>query len=192
MHDIILASSSPQRRSLLHDLGVAFRVEPSTVDEDACGLRDPVERAAHLARLKASDVASRAPGHIVIGCDTLVVAPTGELLEKPADAADAVRMLRLQRAGTSVVHSGLCVLAPDGAAYEGMSSSRVRFGAFDEATVAWWVRLGLWEGRSGAFQIDGPGQLLIEHIDGDWTGIVGLPVHLLGQLLERVGAPLTR
>lgn len=192
MQPLVLASSSPQRRLLLQDLGVPFVVEPSTVDEEACGISNPVDRAAHLARLKAADVAARLPGRIVIGCDTLVVAPDGTLLEKPADRADAERMLRLQRGGTSVVHSGLCVLGGDGAAYEGMSSSRVRFGIFDDATMAWWGNLGLWEGRSGAFQIDGPGQLLIEQIDGDWTGIVGLPVYLLGQLLAQAGVPLTR
>ncbi len=192
MQPLVLASSSPQRRLLLQELGVPFVVEPSTVDERACGILDPAERAAVLARLKASDVAARLPGHIVIGCDTLVVAPTEALLEKPLDADDAARMLRLQCGGTSVVHSAVCVLGPDGGAYEGISSSAVRFGSFDDEVIAWWVATKLWEGRSGGFQIDGPGQLLIEHIDGDWTGIVGLPVYLTGQLLRQAGVDLRR
>lgn len=187
---IVLASSSPQRRSLLAGLGVDFIVDPSNVDEDACTERDPLKRAAHLSRLKAQDVMGRHPGACVIGCDTLVVSPTGELLEKPVDAADARRMLIMQSGGVSVVHSGLCVVTPDGSAYEGLSSSEVEFAPLSEGSIDWWIDTGQWQNRSGGFQIDGPGQMMIARIQGDWTGIVGLPVFLLGQLMEQAGVRL--
>jgi len=175
---------------LLENLGVDFAVEPSSVDEAAVIEEDPAMRAQILGRLKAQDVAARIPGRWVIGCDTLVVAADGTLLEKPQDAADARRMLELQSGKASLVHSGLCLVGPDGAVHEGLSSSSVFFQVLAKADTAWWLSTGNWQGRSGAFQIDGPGQLLIERIEGDWSGIVGLPIFLLGQHCAKAGAPL--
>lgn len=186
---IVLASSSPQRKTLLESLGVPFVVVPSQVNEEACTERDPAKRAVLLAREKAQEVAERHRGRWVIGCDTLVVAPDGTLLEKPADVRDAERMLRLQSGGASVVHSGLALISPAGLAESDISSSEVRFKVLTDAEVAWWMGTRLWENRSGSFQIDGPGQLMIAEIRGDWTGIVGLPVFLLGELLRRMESP---
>ena len=187
MKPLVLASASPQRRDLLGKLGVSFIADPSRIDERACGLTDPVERAAHLARQKAEDIIGRHPGSVIIGCDTLVVSPRGTLLEKPADADEAERMLREQSGGISVVHSGLCIVATDGEMHEGMDSSNVHFAELSDDDVRWWIETNLWKDRSGAFQIDGPGQLMIKKIEGDWTGVVGLPVFLLGKLLREAG-----
>lgn len=187
---LVLASASPQRRELLEGLGLPFTVQVSRVSESDVLERDPVVRAQILARLKAQDVALLYPDAVVIGCDTLVVAHDGTLLEKPADAAEARAMIALQSGHVSTVHSGLCVLNPEGAAFEGVSSSAVRFKKMADADLDWWVSTGCWRDRSGAFQIDGSGQLLIERIEGDWTGVVGLPVFLLGELLKEAGWPL--
>lgn len=189
MERLILASASPQRKTLLAGLGVAFEVIHSGVDEEAVIEPDPAKRAVTLARMKAEDVAAKNPGSWVIGCDTLVVAPDGTLLEKPADAKDAARMLKAQSGGISIVHSGLSLRSPDGKEVSGISSSSVLFRKLSDKDVEWWVKTKLWEGRSGAFQIDGPGQLMIEKIEGDWTGIVGLPVYLLGDLMRTANAP---
>ena len=187
MQRLLLASASPQRAALLRGLGFPFDIEPSRVDEAAFPEQDPVQRARDLSTCKARDVASRHPGRIVIGCDTLVVAADGTLLEKPSDARDAERMIRLQSGRTSWVHSGLTVVDAAGAVSTAVSSSSVTFAPLDDASIAWWIDSTLWRDRSGAFQIDGPGQLLIAHIDGDWTSIVGLPVYELGVLLRRIG-----
>jgi len=183
---LILASASPQRKTLLTGLGVEFVVIPSQVNEEACTEHDPAKRAQLLSREKAQDVADRHRGRVVIGCDTLVVAPDGTLLEKPVDEADARRMLKLQSGGTSIVHSGLSVIHATGEMSSGLSSSDVRFKTLSEEDIDWWIKTNLWQGRSGGFQIDGPGQLMIEEICGDWTSIVGLPVFLLGDLLGDV------
>lgn len=189
MSRLILASQSPQRRTLLESLGLEFEVKPSTVDEESEPEQDPKRRPLHLSRLKAMDVAREHPEAWVIGCDTIVVSPQGLLLEKPVDAHDARRMIRAQSGGTSVVHSGLTIVGPGGVLADGLSSSHVRFAALTDAQLEWWIATGLWQGRSGAFQIDGLGQLMIEQISGDWTSIVGLPVYLLGQLAAKVEAP---
>lgn len=99
-------------------------------------------------------------------------------------------MLALQSGKASVVHSGLAIVSPAGVILDGISSSTVRFKRLSEEEIDWWIETGLWQGRSGAFQIDGPGQLMIEKIEGDWTGIVGFPVFLFGDLAGKMGFPL--
>ena len=103
-------------------------------------------------------------------------------------------MLRLQSGRTSVVHSGLCLVVPREGEKQhflrGIASTRVTFARLSEETIRWWIGTGLWKDRSGAFQIDGPGQLMIERIEGDWTCVVGLPIFLLGQMLAEAGYPL--
>jgi septum formation protein len=189
MAQLILASASPQRKTLLEGLGVSFDVIPSTVDEQSIGLKDPGKRAVKLAQLKAEDIARTHPHAWVIGCDTLVVAPDGLLLEKPMDDDEARSMITRQSGGVSVVHSGLSLRSPEGKEWSGLSSSSVHFRTMQKKDIDWWVETRLWEGRSGAFQIDGLGQLMIERIDGDWTSIVGLPVYLLGELMRKAKSP---
>lgn len=190
MQSLVLASASPQRRKLLEGLDLEFVVHPSDFDESSCTEAGPVQRSQILARKKAEVVQETHAGSFVIGCDTLVVSAGGDLLEKAPDAATARQAIEKLSGATCQVHSGLCVLGPDGTAHEGMSSSAVTFASLTDEQIDWWIATGLWKDRSGSFQIDGPGQLLISHIDGDWTSIVGLPVYLLGQLLEQAGYPL--
>lgn len=186
---LILASASPQRKALLQGLGLTFDVIHSGVDERQHLEADPVSRAKILAFLKAKDVAASHPDAWVIGCDTLVVSPDDVIFEKPADESEARAMLLAQSGRTSTVHSGLSVLSPEGKHCDGVSSSTVRFKKLTPGEVEWWMGTGLWKDRSGSFQIDGPGQLMIEEIRGDWSGIVGLPIFLLGRLLEEAGYP---
>ncbi len=198
MHRLILASASPQRKTLLEGLGLQFEIIPSGIEEDDHPEPDPVQRSKDLARLKALDVHAKHPEATIIGCDTLVVVeetPQGKtpqrgvstLLEKPQDAADARRMLILQSGKTSLVHSAVCIVDTKGKTHEGLSTSSVTFKKLSEKEIDWWIGTQLWQGRSGGFQIDGQGQLMIESITGDWTGIVGLPIFLLGDLLRKAG-----
>lgn len=187
---LVLASASPQRKQLLEGLGFTFEVHPSSFDESACDIRTPIERAKHLAAHKAQEVNERFPDSFVIGCDTLVVASNGDLLEKAPDAATAREAISKLSGATCQVHSGLSVFDPKQQHFDGVSSSAVTFKTLTDEEVDWWIGTGLWKDRSGSFQIDGPGQLLIEHIEGDWSSIVGLPVFLLGELLGKAGFDL--
>jgi septum formation protein len=186
---LILASASPQRKELLEALGLSFQVVPSTVDEKQCPEQNPVKRCLFLSRLKAKDVASKRSEAWVLGCDTLVEAHDGTLLEKPVDAIDAKLMLDLLSGNETRVHSGICLIAPGGAQVEDVSTSTVTFKHLSDIEKEGWINSGLWKGRSGGFQIDGPGQLFIERLEGDWTGVVGLPVFTLGQLFQKAKAP---
>jgi septum formation protein len=164
-----------------------FDVLPSDKPESDCTETDPAKRAVALARMKAEDIAQANEDAYVLGCDTLVVAADGTLLEKPVDAEDARRMLRMHSGSVSVVHSALCLKAPDGEVFEGLDSSSVHFKELSDDDISWWIGTGLWNDRSGSFQIDGPGQLMIKRIEGDFSGIVGLPIFLLGELCKKAG-----
>lgn len=184
---LVLASESPQRKTLLEGLGIQFVVSPSEIEESDCTEKDPVARAKVLARLKAEDRVEAFPHAWILGGDTLVVSSEGELLEKPTDETEARRMIMAHSGACSLVHSTLCLRSPDGECFEGLSTSSVHFKHMHEEDIEWWIRTNQWKGRSGGFQIDGKGQLLISHIEGDWSSIVGLPVFLLGELLEKAG-----
>lgn len=187
---LILASASPQRKTLLEGLGLTFEVIPSGVDERDCREKNPAKRAVLLASMKAKDVALRQKSKWVIGCDTLVEAHDGTILEKPVDALEAREMIERQSGRTSLVHSGLSLIDPKGSEVKDLSTSSVWFKKLSKEEIDWWVEKGLWQGRSGSFQIDGLGQFLIEHIEGDWTSIVGFPVFLFGQLAAQAGLRL--
>lgn len=187
MQQLVLASASPQRKTLLEGLGVEFTVHPSNFDESSCDEANPIERARHLAMHKAQEVNERYPEAFVIGCDTLVVASDGTILEKaPDDIAARVAIDKLS-GNTCEVHSALSIFDPKQEHFEGVSSSLVTFKKLESTEIDWWIATELWKDRSGSFQIDGPGQMMIENIEGDWSSIVGLPVFLLGQLLKEAG-----
>ncbi len=189
MDRLILASASPQRKTLLEGLELIFDVIPSNVHEPAHPELSPSKRAQELALLKAQEVAARHPDCWIIGCDTLVESADGDLLEKPSDAEEAKKMIRLQSGRTSIVHSALVLISDAGNTYSGLSSSRVTFKTLTEEDINWWIHTDQWRDRSGSFQIDGLGQLMIANLEGDWTSVVGLPVHLLGELCAQAKAP---
>jgi len=184
---LVLASASPQRKLLLEGLGLTFEIHPSDFDESSCDITDPIKRAQYLAYHKAETVNADFPDSFVIGCDTLVVSDNGVLLEKAPDATAARRAMELLSGKTAEVHSALSIVDPSQKHYDDISSSRVTFKSLSKEEINWWIGTDLWKDRSGSFQIDGPGQLLISHIEGDWSSVVGLPVYLLGELFSKSG-----
>ncbi len=184
---LILASASPQRKTLLEGMGIPFEVHPSSVDEDAHPESVPHMRSRVLAELKAKDVAGQFPGRWVLGSDTLVEAAGGLLLEKPRDADDARRMLQLLGGNAIAVHSGVAVHTPQGDVLSDVHTARVHFRPFTNDDIHWWIETGLWEGRSGSFQLEGVEERLVDRVEGERTGVIGLPVLLTRDLLTRAG-----
>jgi septum formation protein len=170
---LVLASTSPQRRAILTQLGIPFEVVAPDFDERPG--TGPLERAVGKAR---SVEPREGP---VLGVDTEVLFG-GELLGKPADAAEAERMLALLGGRTHEVVSGLCLRT---AAWEeaDTAGTLVTFRALTPRDVDNYVAAGEWEGRAGAYAIQGLGASLVERIDGDYPNVVGLPVALLVRLL---------
>jgi nucleoside triphosphate pyrophosphatase len=180
-HRLILASTSPQRRAILEQLAIPFEaVAPDYVEHDPPDA-DPAELVRRHAEGKARSV--HADGRITLGVDTTVVLDD-RVYGKADDAAHATRMLEELSGRRHKVVSGLCLL---GAGEEVVAHDRtdVTFRLLSPETVSAYVASGEWEGRAGAYAIQGLGGRLVERIEGDYLNVVGLPAALLVGLLER-------
>jgi septum formation protein len=169
---LLLASTSPQRRAILEQLRIPFEVVAPRYDEQG---DDPVEHAAGKAR---SVEGGERP---VLGVDTIVTCG-GRMLGKPGGPGEAAAMLEQLSGRTHEVVSGLCLRT---SAWEELhrAVTRVTFRPLVPRDIAAYVASGEWEGRAGAYAIQGLGAALVEGIDGDYLNVVGLPAALLVRLL---------
>ncbi|MGH3092845.1 MAG: Maf family protein [Gaiellaceae bacterium] len=178
---LLLASTSPQRRAILEQLGLPFEiVAPRYAEEDVLGLA-PVELVQEHARAKARSVAGESGERLVLGVDTSVVCE-GRSYGKPRDAGEAAEMLEVLSGRTHEVVSGHCLLTPGWEAV-GYDVTRVTFRPLTPRDVAAYVATGEWESRAGAYAIQRRGATLVERIEGDYLNVVGLPAALLVRLL---------
>ncbi len=178
---LLLASTSPQRRAILEQLGIPFDVVAPDYDEVNPPEADAVELVRAHAAGKARSVAEQAGDRPVLGVDTAVVL-AGRIYGKPKDAGDAEQMLERLAGQTHVVVSGLCLLTPGWEVVE-HDSTRVTFRPLAARDLAAYVTQGEWEGRAGGYAIQGRGAALVEEIEGDYLNVVGLPGALLVRLL---------
>jgi septum formation protein len=177
---LILASTSPQRRAILEQLRIPFEVvAPSYVEDDPPDA-DPSDLVRRHAEGKARSV--HEPGCVTLGVDTTVVLD-GRVYGKAADREEARHMLNELSGRTHTVVSGVCLLAGDEdvVAHE---VTDVTFRLLSPDAVATYLESGEWEGRAGAYAIQGLGGRLVERIEGDYLNVVGLPGALLVTLLE--------
>ena len=182
---LVLASSSPRRHALLRYLGVPFIIDPSGLDEEAIGAPDPATLAVTLAEAKARDVAARHPSAAVIGADTLVEL-RGQVFNKPRDAADAARMLRLLAGNVHQVHSGIALWQAGHCATR-LVSADVRMHPAGAEEIAAYVATGEPLDKAGAYAAQGLGATLIEAVTGSYLAVVGLPLLALRDLLLEAG-----
>ncbi len=177
---LILASTSPQRSAILEQLRIPFEVmAPTYMEDDPPGL-EPAELVRAHAEGKARSV--HAEGRVTLGVDTAVVLD-GRMYGKPVDRDDAARMVRELSGRTHTVVSGLCLLGT-GLETVGHEVTDVTFRLLSHEAVAAYLESGEWEGRAGAYAIQGLGGRLVERIEGDYLNVVGLPGALLVTLLE--------
>ncbi|HEY7637462.1 MAG TPA: Maf family protein [Gemmatimonadales bacterium] len=180
---LTLASSSPRRRQLLEMLGIPVRVVPPNIPEVRRSLETPVDYVERLAREKALSV----NGGIVLGADTTVVI-RDEVLEKPMDASDALRMLQKLQGRTHQVVTSV-VLVVDDAIYQATDVTNVVFRRMDQAYLQAYVATGEPMDKAGAYGIQGYGAALVEKIEGDFFSVMGLPIRLVLDLLAQAGHP---
>ena len=178
---LLLASTSPQRRAILTQLGLPFDVVAPDYEEHDPPGADPVVLVREHASGKARSVAREADGRPVLGVDTAVCLD-GRVYGKPADATEAEWMLEQLSGRTHTVLSGLCLITP-GWEHVEHDGTEVRFRALTPRDIAAYVSSGEWEGRAGAYAIQGLGGRLVERIEGDYLNVVGLPGALLVRLL---------
>jgi septum formation protein len=185
---IVLASASPRRTQLLSLLGIAHTVDAAhDVDETPRPGEDPEALARRLAGEKADGVAHRHPGVPVLAADTVVVLD-GDVLNKPVDAADAERMLA-RLAGREHVVVTAVALAHDGRVDVRADRTRVRFRPLSPALIRAYVATGEPLDKAGSYGLQGYGAVLVERIEGDCFGVIGLPLRLVVDLLEAAGRP---
>lgn len=178
---LILASASPRRLELLRTAGWAPRVEPAHIDEtplpgetpEAYVVRLAQEKAQAIARLHQQDPA------LVLGADTTVVCH-GEMLGKPASRSEAVQMLRLLSGGAHEVHTGVSLVS-SGQDFQrsGLATTRVWFSSLAEEAIQAYVESGEPFDKAGAYAIQGGAGQFIPRIEGSWSNVVGLPLHLV-------------
>lgn len=187
MTPFILASGSPRRRQLLDMLGIEHRVVPPEVDETRRDGEAPADYVVRLAREKARAVSGREPGALVLAADTTVVLGT-ELFAKPESVADAIAMLGRLAGRTHQVFTGVA-LAQGERVETALDVSDVTFRRLSGEFIADYVATGEPMDKAGAYAIQGKGAALIEGIRGDFFGVMGLPLRLVLELLERFGRP---
>lgn len=169
---VLLASNSPRRRELLHEVIPAFEVVPSRFEEIVREGESGRARALRFAEGKAKEVFSRFPDAAVLGADTVVVLG-GEILGKPKDGADAFRMLRLLSGKTHSVYSGVCLVTPEGERC-GVEETRVTFRTLSDEEIVSYIQTGSPLDKAGAYGIQDSG--FAASCDGSYSNVVGLPL----------------
>ena len=186
MDSLILASRSPRRCELLTRMGISFETDAADVDESSA-LPAP-DTVCLLSRRKAAAVASRHPGRFILGADTLV-AVDGQSLGKPADEADAARMLKALSGRDHRVFTGVTV-ARGGRVLSDYEETAVHFRPLTEREIAAYIATGEPMDKAGAYGIQGCASLFVRGIEGDYFNVVGLPLCRLGEMLKQLGIEL--
>ena len=187
----ILASASPRRRDLLTRAGYTFDIVVPDVDESAFSSagHSSTRLTEVLALAKARNVAPRYPNRLVIGADTIVDSH-GEIIGKPADAADAERITRKLFSSPHQVITGLALVRlHDGLEIVQSDVTTVYPKSLTEQQIAQHIASRGWEGKAGAYGIQETGDEFVDHIDGSPTNVMGLPMELLQRLLDDLCQP---
>ncbi|MCJ7797032.1 MAG: Maf family protein [Thermoleophilia bacterium] len=206
--ELFLASRSPRRRELLASLGAPFRVVPSEARETLVGTQaGAVAEGNALAKARAAVLPQRVgEGSFVLGVDTVVVVD-GAILGKPADREEAGAMLARLAGRRHEVVSGVALArgaenrrgakgsipdagGPSPVHVVAHAVTAVRFSPLNERQVEAYLASGEWEGKAGAYAIQGLAALFVEGIEGEYANVVGLPLALLARLFRRLGFDL--
>ena len=184
---LILASGSIGRRELLKRAGYSFEVIPANIDEPTGeGCTDPRALVQHTAWLKAAAVAPRVSDGIVLAADT-VGWIQGQVVGKPADEADARRILRLLGGTEHELWTGVCLWkrpADEQFAWQEMTS--VAFKKLTESELDAYVATRQWQGCSGAYAIQGHNDPYVRVVLGSHSNVIGLPMESLESALRRL------
>jgi septum formation protein len=192
--NIILASASPRRAELLRSAAIPFTVDVADIAEDLKAGEKPVEHAERLAREKAEVVANRNPGKIVLGADTIVLVDD-QILGKPRDPADAKRMLRLLSGRAHQVITGVAIVFLE-SEYRKLETrsekTEVFFDKLTPADIEAYIATREPMDKAGAYAIQGIASRWITKIEGDYANVVGLPVALVWEMLQKFVRPASR
>ena len=182
---LYLASQSPRRRELLTQIGIQHRVVRVDVDETPSVGEAPRQYVERLARAKARAGWARVARQPTLGADTAVVLH-GEVLGKPRDQSDAVRMLLALAGCAHQVLTGVAIAYGEREVYR-LAESKVHFRPIGKTeAIAYW-RTGEPADKAGGYAIQGRGAVFVRRIEGSYSGVVGLPLHETAELLNDLG-----
>ena len=187
---LVLASGSAGRLRVLRDAGIAARVVVSGVEETTGDGLDTAVAVAILAERKATAVAGRCPGALVLGCDSLLELDR-VTFGKPASAGQAAEVWRRLSGREATLFTGQCLVAGDGRRVRDVARAAVRFGTPSEAELAAYVASGEPMAMAGGFSIEGLGAPFVDSIDGDPGTVIGLSLPLLRRMLAQIGVAIT-
>lgn len=182
----VLASGSDRRRALLQEAGYRFEVvEPTVAEPTALSPTvDPSIHAECLAYFKAACVAGLRRDRTILGADTIAVVD-GEVIGKPADRAHAGRILRRLANTTHSVVTGVVLVHPaQGRRLLRHAVSKLRVRDLSDAEIETYLDTGAWEGKAGAYGVQDHGDQYVEHIDGSFSNVVGLPMEMLAEMFD--------
>jgi septum formation protein len=182
----VLASGSPRRSSILRGLDVRFELDPHRIEELEVPGETPEEHVVRLSSEKAGDVAARRSEGTILGADTIVLMD-GRIIGKPADAADAERMLAGLQGRTHEVLTGLTIIrASDRSAVSGYERTSVTFRELRPDEIAAYVANGEPMDKAGSYAIQDCGAGLVRRVEGCFYNVVGLPVVRMLELLDEL------
>jgi septum formation protein len=182
---VILASQSPRRRDLLDLIGMRHEVRPADIDESVLPAEQPAQYAERLARGKARTIAEHEPDALTIGSDTIVVVD-GDILGKPADAAEAGRMLRRLSGREHTVFTAVAV-AHGRRIASSVEEVFVKFRELSDETIDAYVATGEPMDKAGGYGIQGYGATIVERIEGDYFAVMGLALGRMVRLMAELG-----
>ena len=189
MKKIVLASGSPRRKELLEQIGVRFEIQKAEGEERITSLV-PEEVVRELSMQKAEEVALKCDGDLIIGADT-VVAVKGQILGKPKDRADALRMLRLLQGTEHQVITGVTVILKEtGKTVSFAEVTKVHMYPMTEEQMERYIDTGEPMDKAGAYGIQGKFAAYVSSIEGDYNNVVGLPIGRLYQEVLNAGTDL--
>lgn len=181
---LILASQSPRRKELLEILGIPFSVVVSTADETVQPGESPEAYVVRVARAKGQEVASRVRGCLILSADT-VVTIDGEILGKPTDRNDALRMLERLSGHEHAVYTAVCFIDQTaGTLREGMDRTRVWFNPMTREEIVDYIDRENVMDKAGAYAIQGFAGVYIPKIEGSYSNVMGLPLELVWKLFQ--------
>lgn len=188
--DILLVSGSPRRREILQMMGLRFEVFNADIDESRLADENPEDYVNRLARAKAlAGLQSDATERPALGADTIVLID-GTILGKPADRVEAAHMLRSLSGQTHQVLSAVAVAVSRQDAFQVLNRTSVAFGEIPEEWIQAYVETAEPMDKAGAYAIQGRAAQWVSHIDGSFSGVMGLPLFETAGLLRRAGIAL--
>ena len=181
---LILASASPRRRELMAYTGIPFQVITADAEEMKTG--EPEALVMENARRKAQAVWRQHPDSVVLGADTIVYQDRA-VLGKPKDQEDARAMLRRLSGAWHTVYTGVCVITPDGKTDTRCDASQVQFVPLTETDIARYIASGEPMDKAGAYAVQGRAGMYVSRIEGSSSNVIGLPMHLVRDMLRKAG-----